>query len=79
MLRNFVNADSDIVTFLSYDVDFVIIDLNNTNLNDHNLMKMILKLLFMLDLWLFLIYVNNTRHVKKTRKELVPVAWHPTR
>ena len=42
-------------------------------------MMLILKLLFILDLWL-VSNVSNARHVKKERsKELMLVAWHPTR
>ena len=40
------DVDSDIVTSFSDGMSLVIIDLNNINLDDDNLMKMILKLLF---------------------------------
>ena len=43
------------------------------------LMKMILKLLFMSDLWLRAIYLNNVEHLKNISKELMLVGWHPTR
>ena len=43
-------------------------------------MKMILKLLFISDFWLGTLNLNKTNHLKKGRsKELMPVAWHPTR
>ena len=42
-------------------------------------MMMILELLLILDLWLGIIYISNTNNVKKIRKELMLVAWHPTR
>ena len=43
-------------------------------------MKMILKLLFMLDLWFVGIDKSNVKHAKtKINEELMPIAWHPTR
>ena len=43
------------------------------------LMKMIQKLLIMLDLWLSTIDLNNTKNVnKEINKELMPVAGYPT-
>ena len=41
-------------------------------------MKIILKLLFMLDFWLGVINLKNANHLKNITKELMPVAWHPT-
>ena len=52
--------------------------LNTVDLNNDNLMKMTLKLLFMLDLWLDVIDINSARHVKRD-KESMPVTWHPAR
>ena len=41
-------------------------------------MKMTLKLLFMLNLWLGATNLNNAKHLKRN-KQRMPVAWHPTR
>ena len=38
---------------------------------------MILKLLFLLDSWLSMIDIKNSRHVKRDSKELMLVAWYP--
>ena len=43
------------------------------------LIIVIQKLLIMLDLWVRIINVSNTKHLKKIDQELRPVAWHPTR
>ena len=40
---------------------------------------MIKALLFMLDLWLGVIYMNNAKKEKEINKELILVAWHSTR
>ena len=37
------------------------------------------KLLIMFDLWLGIIYIIITKHVKKINKQLMPVGWDPTR
>ena len=42
------------------------------------LTTVILKLLIMLNLWLGLTDISNTKHVKKD-EEILHVAWHPTR
>ena len=42
-------------------------------------MKMILKPLLMLDFLFGIINLNNVKHLKKSKKELMPVAWHSTR
>ena len=60
------DIDSDIVTFFSDDMVIV-------------LMKMILNLLFMLDIWLGVIDSNNVKHVKEIDKELMPIASYPAR
>ena len=41
------------------------------------LIKMLLKLLFMSDLWLGAVDSNNIKNFKKLNKELMLVAWHP--
>ena len=43
------------------------------------LMKMILKLLFASYLWVGTINLYKLNHLKKLSKELLLVAWHPTR
>ena len=57
---------------------FVDTDVNNVNLDDDNFdeeMKMILKLLFLLDLLLGVTDKSNVKYVKKNK--LMPIAWHP--
>ena len=60
------DIDSDIDTFFSDDMVII-------------LMKMILNLLFMLDIWLGVIDSNNVKHVKEIDKELIPIASYPAR
>ena len=55
----FVSADSDIVIIFSDDMGLVTVDHNNVSFDD-----VILKLLFMLDLWLGAIDICSARHVK---------------
>ena len=52
----FVNKDSNNVTFSSDQIGVFSKDLDNINL--------ILKLLLVSDLWLGIIYLNNTNHLK---------------
>ena len=47
----FVDSNSDIMTFFSDNMRLANVDLNNVSLDDNNFGK-ILKLLFMLGLWL---------------------------
>ena len=61
----FVNEDSDNVIIFSDELGLNTIYVNDDNLDDDILVKMILKLLFMLDLWLGVINMKNARHVKK--------------
>ena len=61
----FVNEDPDNVIIFSDELGLNTIYVNNINLDDDILVKMILKLLFMLDLWLGVINMINVRHVKK--------------
>ena len=62
----FVNADYDNVTFFSNDIGLVNVDLNNISLFKMiTLTVMILKLLFMLDLWLGVVDISNARYLKK--------------
>ena len=61
----FVNEDSNYVTFFGGEMSILSVDLDKINLDMLIMMKIILKLLFMSDLWLGLINTNNTNHVKK--------------
>ena len=82
----FVNADSDNVTTFSNGLGLVIVGLNNISKMMIILTMTNLKLLFLLDLWLGIIYISNARHVKKrsaksqcllhgTQKDSWIVAW----
>ena len=55
----FVSRDSDTVIIFSNDMGLVTVDHNNVSFDD-----VILKLLFMLDLWLGAIDICCARHVK---------------
>ena len=57
----FHNVDSNIITFISHDMDF------NMGLVMIILMKNILKLLFMLDLRLGIIDLNKIKCIKKIK------------
>ena len=70
----FVNADSDI-TFLVIIWVFLIISAQMMTVST----MMIKALLFMLDLWLGVTYMNNAKKEKEINKELILVAWHSTR
>ena len=52
-------------TFCTDEMGTLNFDLNNTSLNDANWDEMILKLLFMPKLWLGVIDLSNTNHLKK--------------
>ena len=52
-------------TFSTDEMGTLNFDLNNTSLNDANWDEMILKLLFMPKLWLGVIDLSNTNHLKK--------------
>ena len=45
------------------------------NLDDNNLIKMVLLILFLLELLVGIIYLNNGKNVKKIGKELISAAW----
>ena len=62
--KDFFNENSD-VTFSKDEMGILSVVLNNINLDDVNLMKMILKLLFMSDVWLDVIDLNDAKHLKK--------------
>ena len=68
------DIDLDIVTFFSYSVGLCNTDLNNINLDDDN---------FYEDDPEIIIHVRLTAWhkacKKKIDKELMPIAWHPTR
>ena len=64
----FSDIDSGTVTFFSNDIGLNSINFNIINHDDDNLMIMILKLLTILDLWLGIIDISNTKHVKIDKK-----------
>ena len=59
------DEDSGNVTFSSDEIGILSVDLNNAKLDDANLMKMILRLLFMLAFWYDKINLKNAKHLKK--------------
>ena len=63
----FGDIDSDIVTFFSNDIGLNSISLVILILLRNNLTMVILKLSIILDLWLGIINISNTKHVKKDR------------
>ena len=64
----FSDIDSGTVKFFSNDIGLNSINFNIINHDDDNLMIMILKLLTILDLWLGIIDISNTKHVKIDKK-----------
>ena len=72
----FVNEDSNHVTFFGGEMSILSVDLDKINLDMLIMMKMILKLLFMSDLWLGLININNANHVKRY-KQRIKVSEYP--
>ena len=66
----YVNADSDNVTFLSDDMDFVNVDLHDISLHDDDDDA---ETLLMLDLWLGVMDKSTTKYVKKD-KQIMSVA-----
>ena len=66
----YVNADSDNVTFLSDDMDFVNVDLHDISLHDDDDDA---ETLLMLDLWLGVMDKSTTNYVKKD-KQIMSVA-----
>ena len=62
--RVFVNGGSDNDTFFSDDLGLNTIYVNNIDIDDDILVKMILKLLFMLHLWLRVINNENNKNIK---------------
>ena len=76
----FSTDDINFEEFFSDDIGLVIIDLNNIYLDYDNFMKMILKLLFMLNLWLGVIDISSAKACKrKINEESMSIAWHPKR
>ena len=66
-------------TFFSDDMDISTIYLTNINLNDDDFNEdVILKILFLLDLWLGVTDISNVNHFKKGKQKLMPAAWYPT-
>ena len=59
-------------------MEFNTLDLNNINLDDDNFYEddpeTILLLLLLLGLLLFVIDLNNVKHVKKINKKIMPIA-----
>ena len=39
-------------------------------------MKMILTLLFLSNVWLGIVNLENMKHLKNTNEQLMPIAWH---
>ena len=72
----FVNEDSNHVTFFGGEMSILSVDLDKINLDMLIMMKMILKLLFMSDLWLGLINISNANHVKRY-KQRIKVSEYP--
>ena len=64
----FGDIDSDIVTFFSNGIVLNSIMLNNVNLDDDNLHNCNPKTINILNLWLRIINISNTKHVKKIDK-----------
>ena len=60
----FDGVDSNIITFLSSDMGFNTIDLNNIHLNNYNFVKMIWKPLIKLDLRIGIIDLHHEWHIK---------------
>ena len=75
----FVNADFDITLFLRDDVGFNIIDLSNINFNDDNFDEDDPETINHVRLMAWFDRYKQHNTCKKMRKELLPVAWHPTR
>ena len=58
----------------------VILILNKINLDNFNFYEDHSETIFISDFWLGPIDLNNVKHLKKDiNKDLMPVAWHPTR
>ena len=62
-------------------MEFNTLDLNNINLDDDNFYEddpetilLLLLLLLLLGLFLFVIDLNNVKHVKKINKKFMPIA-----
>ena len=60
-------------------MDFIIIHLNNTTLNDGNFDEDYSETFIHVKLMAWLDRYKQHKAHKKIRKELMPVAWHPTR
>ena len=55
------------------------IDLNNFNLDDIFMIKVILILLLLSDFYLGRLNLKNAKNLKMISEESLPVAWHPNR
>ena len=62
----FFDEDSDNVAFSCNKMGILSVNLHNINL-EKILMKVILILLFLSDLWLGIVNLKNTKHIKKDR------------
>ena len=72
----FFHVDSDNMTVFNDDMGLINADLKNISLNDDNFDE---DDDFMSDLWFGIIQISHARHAKrKSSKELIPVASHPT-
>ena len=60
----FFDGDSGNVTFSNDEIDIISVDLNNINLDDINFDENDLKLLFMSNVWLGIIDLNNAKRLK---------------
>ena len=70
MIDSFLNEDFDKVTFIANQKHIFVVDLEKAIKLDNDkiiLMKMILILLFMSDIWLGVIKLKNAKHLKKKR------------
>ena len=65
MIILYFNEDSCGAIFSCNEIGILSIDLNNINLDDTIMMKMILKPLFMSDFWLGILNLKNVKHIKK--------------
>ena len=66
----FFNGDSVSVTFFGDELGILSVDINNINLDDVSFLKMILKLLFMSDLWVSVIDLNKGKHLKRYKQRI---------
>ena len=73
----YVDKDSGNVVFPCNETDILNIDMNNISL-DNNFDEDD-ALLLLSDLWLAVLNLKNTKHLKNISEELMSIAWHPKR